>query len=220
MMTITVSQTLRGRVLVLLFAVVLVLETVATASDSKRVSVDLSNFARPQSDKQEIDARLLTSHDQGDKHEEEERMDTVKISQLIGGRQTAGEAFKLLKLDDGMEKLLSNPNFRTFMGFIDDYNVQNPGNGATVIKSVTATYGDDVAAAVLQRATKVSATKVTAEKLLGDLRVLWLTDKRSPLDVFKLLKLDDVATNPLDNAALDAWESYLNLFNYVNRESG
>ncbi|KAF4138827.1 hypothetical protein GN958_ATG12036 [Phytophthora infestans] len=119
-----------------------------------------------------------------------------------------------------MEKLLSNPNFRTFMGFIDDYNVQNPGNGATVIKSVTATYGDDVAAAVLQRATKVSATKVTAEKLLGDLRVLWLTDKRSPLDVFKLLKLDDVATNPLDNAALDAWESYLNLFNYVNRESG
>ncbi|KAL3663736.1 hypothetical protein V7S43_011151 [Phytophthora oleae] len=73
---------------------------------------------------------------------------------------------------------------------------KNPGNGA--IKSVAAAYGDDVVATILQTAKKVSNHKL------------------SPYDVFKLLKLDDAASKPLNSPALDVWTSYLTLFNYVN----
>ncbi|KAK1941109.1 hypothetical protein P3T76_007815 [Phytophthora citrophthora] len=98
------------------------------------------------------------------------------------------DVLKLLKLDEGVEKLATNPNLKTFMDFWGRYAIQNPGNGA--IQSATAAYGDDVVATILQTARKVSGTK--------------------------LLKLDDAASNPLSNPALDAWASYLILFNYAN----
>ncbi|ETP36092.1 hypothetical protein, variant [Phytophthora nicotianae P10297] len=214
-----ISGVSRDRVIVLLFAVTL-LASITTCTSAK-ISVDLSALIRPSAYDQDygVSKRQLRTHYRAGKYDEE-RANTAGISQWLHGGQTADDVFKLLKLDDGVETLLSNPKLRTFMDFVDQYNMQNPGNGATAIKSVTATYGDDVVAKVLQSATKVSTTKVMAEKLLGDQRVLWLVDKRSPLDVFKLLKLDKVANNPLASPALDAWESYMKLFNYVNRGSG
>ncbi|ETI38159.1 hypothetical protein L914_15448 [Phytophthora nicotianae] len=214
---ILISGVSRDRVIVLLFAVTL-LASITTCTSAK-ISVDLSALIRPSAYDQDygVSKRQLRTHYRAGKYDEE-RANTAGISQWLHGGQTADDVFKLLKLDDGVETLLSNPKLRTFMDFVDQYNMQNPGNGATAIKSVTATYGDDVVAKVLQSATKVSTTKVMAEKLLGDQRILWLSAKQSPLDVFKLLKLDDIAN--VNSPALNAWESYMKLFNHVNRGSG
>ncbi|KAG1694410.1 hypothetical protein DVH05_021490 [Phytophthora capsici] len=138
------------------------------------------------------------------------------ISQVTEERGVSqmDDMLKLLKLDEGVDKLVANPNLKAFMDYWGKYSIQNPRNEA--IKSATAAYGDDIMATILQTAKKVSGTKVMAEKLLGDQRIFWLDSKLSPYDVFKLLKLDDVATKPLNNPALDTWTSYLTLFNYVN----
>ncbi|KAG7384325.1 hypothetical protein PHYPSEUDO_002790 [Phytophthora pseudosyringae] len=205
------SHALRRRLLVLLVAVALAVSGVIADP-----TPDLSVLVRPsaQNQNQLGPNRLPRTQRRVDK--DEERGINANILQWLHSGQSVDDVFKLLKLDDGVEKILSNPNLPTFMEYVNRFNLQNPGNGATAIKTVTAAYGDDVVAKVLQTAKKVSSTKVMAEKLMGDQRILWLGDKKSPAHVFQLLKLDDAATNPLNSPVLDAWTSYLTLFNYVN----
>ncbi|ETI39549.1 hypothetical protein L917_14148 [Phytophthora nicotianae] len=69
---------------------------------------------------------------------------------------------------------------------------------------------------MIEAAKKVSSTESIATKLQSQQNKLWLSKKKSPNDVFKLLKLNDPDLTVLTDPKLSAWTSYLNEFNRVN----
>lgn len=204
---------IRLYLLVLLVAVAVVGIDSVTA-DTRR---DVRVFARSRANDQENvpSKRLLRAGNKVGGISEEERMNNVNVagfSQWLQSGKSVDDVFKILSLK-GVETLLTNPRLNTFNTFVNRFNLQNPGNGATMIKTFTAAYGDDVMATMLETAKNVPSTRVVATKLQADQMKFWWSNKQSPDDVFKLSKLNHAANNPLSNPNLNVWINYLNAVN-------
>ncbi|EGZ15137.1 hypothetical protein PHYSODRAFT_445181, partial [Phytophthora sojae] len=143
----------------------------------------------------------------------EERINSLE---LLRSGQSVDDVFKLLKFNDGVESLLTHPNVNEFVKFISRFSHQHPDKSTSLIKTFTTAYGDDVVSKMLQVAKQDPSTKARATQLQAQQMKVWRYEKLTPDDVFKLLKLDQAASNPLSNVNLDAWAAYLHLFNYLN----
>ncbi|KAH7469378.1 RxLR effector protein PSR2 [Phytophthora ramorum] len=142
-------------------------------------------------------------------------------TELLGAWQTSKktpeDVFKLLQLDKAVDGILTNPMLRTWMKYMDDFNLKNPDKETTVIKTFMTHYSDDTLAPMLMMAKKVPATNSIATKLQSQLFDGWLIAAKSPEDVLMLLKLDldGLLTNPM----LNTWTKYLDVFNVRNPTS-
>lgn len=66
----------------------------------------------------------------------------------------AEDVFVKLKLNKAGEKLLENPKFLSWVKYVDDYNIKNPDKETAMIPTLTAHYGDEVLAKMLEAAKK------------------------------------------------------------------
>ncbi|ETO71656.1 hypothetical protein F444_12036 [Phytophthora nicotianae P1976] len=69
---------------------------------------------------------------------------------------------------------------------------------------------------MIEAAKKVSSTESIATKLQSQQNKLWSSKKKSPDDVFKLLKLDKSNKAVLNDPKLRAFASYLKVINLAN----
>ncbi|OWZ06866.1 RxLR effector protein [Phytophthora megakarya] len=213
-MKTTFNRTLRRSVFVVVTAVALVNATSVTR-DASQLATNFQGFAHSAVQEEHYIAsrRFLRIH-KTEGGSTEERAD---LSKLLNGGGTVDDALQaLLKNKQGVNNLITNKNLKTIIDYVKTFSQKTPGNGPGVVKSMTAVYGDDVVVNSLRLAMKDPEKEPMAKYLLGHVKTNWLTDKKSPDTVFKLLKLDDVATNPLSNPNLDLWTSYLRLYNHHN----
>ncbi|KAG7390769.1 hypothetical protein PHYPSEUDO_006888 [Phytophthora pseudosyringae] len=120
---------------------------------------------------------------------------------------------KLLKLDNGVDNVLTSENLRTFQKYIAEFNTKNPNNQVTLLGSLTAKYGEaDVArtlvSAIWRRSTEKLATGLQKQQLEG-----WLKSEMSVDDVFKLLKIKSDGILAMASRKLDTLDEYVLLYN-------
>eukprot|EP00644_Phytophthora_capsici_P013141 jgi/Phyca11/101500/e_gw1.5.551.1 len=111
---------------------------------------------------------------------------TVKIANTVESermkdwltRQKAPEhVFHFLKLNKGGEKAFSSPNFQLWAKYLDDFNLQYPGEKTTMIDSIRANYRDIELMPILNEAAKIPSTEKLANKLQNALRDKWVDEK-------------------------------------------
>ncbi|ETL33137.1 hypothetical protein L916_14351 [Phytophthora nicotianae] len=130
--------------------------------------------------------------------------------------KSGDDVFKLLKLDETGSTLFKRSRFSTWTSYVDDFNRNNPNDAISLFSLLAKRYNEATLSEMIEAAKKVSSTESIATKLQSQQNKLWLSKKKSPNDVFKLLKLNDPDLTVLTDPKLSAWTSYLNEFNRVN----
>ncbi|KAL4134008.1 hypothetical protein PRIC2_004322 [Phytophthora ramorum] len=168
--------------------------------------------------------RMLRSGNEGDAEErvlglekitEAAKSATAKIRQNMDIRtwlkegQSADEVANLLSLDKKVDSVLSNPNFNALAKYISKFNKQNAEEKVSMIGVLTRRYGESAVSKMLVAAKDVPRREVWATKLQGDQVAGWINSKKSPVDVFRILKLDDAEASPLIARNLKAWTNYV-----------
>ncbi|KAG6616272.1 putative secreted RxLR effector protein [Phytophthora cinnamomi] len=140
------------------------------------------------------------------------------LKALIGKGESADDAFKLLTLDKAADDLLSNPRLQSWISHLKLFNEQNPTKQTTLIATLTAHYGDEGLAKIIEQGKQVASTEALANRIQAEQFRAWLDGKKSADDVFKLLTLDKAADDVLGNSHLQTWISYMKLYNKENRK--
>ncbi|KAG3029768.1 hypothetical protein PC121_g15777 [Phytophthora cactorum] len=117
---------------------------------------------------------------------------------------SADDVFKFLLLDDAADDLL-----RAWISYMKRFNTANLPKKTSLIATLTAHYGDEGMAKIIEGAKQVSSTASIAKRLENELMQLWLGQKHSVDDVFKLLKLDEAGDQLFAQPQVVAWANSL-----------
>ncbi|OWZ05297.1 RxLR effector protein [Phytophthora megakarya] len=153
-------------------------------------------------------ARLLQAAKNGRESKLANMLQTEQMWSWITKRKSTDDVFKLLKLDKGVDKVLTNPNLKAWEDYVQFYTIKfNVKKPTTTIDSLTTFYGDDAVAKMLEAARKKPDTRERATELQTAQFTKWLSKGIKPAQIWKMLKMDKPTwmTNP--NA--DVWRHYL-----------
>ncbi|OWZ07686.1 RxLR effector protein [Phytophthora megakarya] len=118
-----------------------------------------------------------------------------------------GKVFTALNLDDTLDDALANPLLKTYITYLDEFNVKFPDNKVSIIDTFRTNFGDKSVAKMLVSTDKLD-TKFQADQIRR-----WLAGKEAPEEVFAVLKFDDAVDGFLANPVLNFWSRYLTDFN-------
>ncbi|POM71455.1 Secreted RxLR effector peptide protein [Phytophthora palmivora] len=144
------------------------------------------------------------------------RIQAEQTNQWLRMEKVPADVFKLLKLDDIGFSLLENTLFSAWVNYMKLFNEQNPTEKTSVIATLTAHYGDDVLAKIIEAGKKVPSTEALAKRLQSEQMQHWLGKGKTPDDVFALLKLDKAGSELFAQPILARWVAYVDDFNNVN----
>ncbi|KAI9990814.1 hypothetical protein PInf_018418 [Phytophthora infestans] len=125
--------------------------------------------------------------------------------------------FKQLKLDKFDDDVLSNPQLKTWINYMKEYNAANPKSKATLIGTMAANYGERNLVDLLNDAIYVKDTAGAAKKLQSELFQRWMQKGWTPEYLFNTefhlaQQKDWLFTNPL----VITWGKYLSVYNREN----
>ncbi|OWZ09199.1 RxLR effector protein, partial [Phytophthora megakarya] len=143
---------------------------------------------------------------------------TNEIDNWLSKKAPTDDVFKLLKLDQAADDLLANPKLSTWIDYMKRFNEKNPTK-TSVIATLTAHYGDDGVAKIIELSKQVKATAPLARRLQNELIHRWLGAGKSPDDVFTLLTLDKAGSDLFKQPQVVTWAKYLDKFNQENQAS-
>ncbi|EGZ08405.1 hypothetical protein PHYSODRAFT_424262, partial [Phytophthora sojae] len=112
--------------------------------------------------------------------------------------------FKMLKLDEAGDGLLSSPALATWVQYLKAFNKEYPRAQTTMIQTFTKSYGDEKLATMIQAAKKTPTTEKLAANLQTAQFKQWMAQGKTPDDVYKtVLKLESTSS---PNA--DIWRAF------------
>lgn len=124
-----------------------------------------------------------------------------------------------MKLDAGVDTLLTNPNVKTLSGYIERYNLKNPDQHTTWMELFTKFYGTKAMWNMIEKAKNVQQTKAIAAKWQPQLsRQILLEKGMTPADFFKRMDLDGGVEKLLTSPNVQSLRDYVDLFNLKNPE--
>ncbi|KAH7491281.1 RxLR effector protein PSR2 [Phytophthora ramorum] len=146
------------------------------------------------------------------------RVQTELVQRWLVAGETPDKVFALLKLDEAGAGLFAQPQVVTWAKYMDDFNMANPESKTTLFSALKKRYKDEEATLVqmLIAAEKVPSTKGIATRVQAEQTKLWLTERKEPLDVFKLLGLDEVGLTLLNSPLFSAWVKYTDDFRKIH----
>nr|AEK80741.1 Avh144 [Phytophthora sojae] len=136
-----------------------------------------------------------------------------KLREWLKRGKSTDDVFKLLTLDKAADDLLANPNLNAWINYIKLFNEENPTQKVSLIATLTAKYGDDGLAKLIEAAKKVPSTEDIAKRVQAEQLQSWLADMKTTKEVFALLALDKAADDLLASPLLNTWLSYMKLVN-------
>ncbi|KAK1941025.1 hypothetical protein P3T76_007731 [Phytophthora citrophthora] len=140
------------------------------------------------------------------------RVQSEQTQRWLMDGKTPKQVFKLLKLDKAGTDLFAQPQIVTWAKYFDDFHKVKPSKKPTLFSFLRLRYSEETLAHMLIAAEKVPTTKTIATRVQAELTSLWLTRKKEPADVFKLLKLDEVGMSLLKDPVFNAWLKYTDDF--------
>ncbi|KAE9265399.1 hypothetical protein PF008_g31871 [Phytophthora fragariae] len=115
------------------------------------------------------------------------RLQVAQMRDWIRGGKSFDDVLALLKLDDGVDKILANP---TLGVYINQFNKINPGKQTNTIDRLTVQFGDEALAKMLEAAKKVPSTEKLAKELQVAQFAQWLAEGAKPANIWKMLNME------------------------------
>ncbi|CAI5722262.1 unnamed protein product [Hyaloperonospora brassicae] len=126
--------------------------------------------------------------------------------------------FKRFELDTGLEENLFTPKFKRWVAIVDRYNKRNPNDMVSVAEVLAKTYTD----LKLVQAFRASPIPRDARRLVTRLEMqlvkYWTKNKKTSLDVFKLLNLHVEGSNIFERPELSLWFLHTALVHVNDRQ--
>ncbi|KAG1697735.1 hypothetical protein DVH05_015692 [Phytophthora capsici] len=116
------------------------------------------------------------------------RLENAQLNIWLAEGRNADDVFNLLKIDDAGGKLLKRPQLSTWFLYTNKLS-KDPYD--LLLINLRHHYGDSGVASMLVQAKNDPATRTIANKLETLQLETWLKEKKSVVDVFKFLKLND-----------------------------
>ncbi|GMF42091.1 unnamed protein product [Phytophthora lilii] len=133
-----------------------------------------------------------------------EGLELAQVKDWITKGMTTDKVFKILGLDNEGEKLLESPALRTLMTYFEE--LDRPRKTELLFSALKSRYDEAVLTTMIRTAMKSTSTRSLAQGLQGQ---LWLSNKVSADEAFKLLKLEREGTGILESPNLRIWISYV-----------
>ncbi|KAG1694186.1 hypothetical protein DVH05_021842 [Phytophthora capsici] len=145
---------------------------------------------------------------------------TDELDDLLNAGKSADDVFKLLSLDKA-DDLLGNSKLHEWIAYMKAFNQKTPSERTSVIATLTAHYGDDGVAKMVEAAKHVRTTSALAKRVQAEQTQRWLVDGKTPTQVFQLLKLDEAGTDLFTQPQIVTWAKYFEDFHKVkpNKEA-
>ncbi|KAK1942454.1 hypothetical protein P3T76_005953 [Phytophthora citrophthora] len=138
------------------------------------------------------------------------RLENVQLNIWMAEGRNADNVYNLLKLDEAGGNLLKKPELDAWISYAARLN-KDPYD--LLLFKLKPRYDDAGLASMLVRAKNDPATKTIAEKLETLQLEKWIKQKKSMIDVFKLLKLNEEGSALLKSPALNTWVAYAKMLN-------
>ncbi|KAE9001148.1 hypothetical protein PR002_g17991 [Phytophthora rubi] len=135
------------------------------------------------------------------------KLQVAQMRDWLRGGKSFDDVLVLLKLDDGVDKVLANPALDTLGVYINQFNKYNPGKQTNTIDRLTVQYGDEALAKMLEAAKKVPSTEKLAKELQVAQFTRWLSAGEKPAKIWKMLKMEKATW--MKNPDADVWRGYL-----------
>ncbi|KAG3016376.1 hypothetical protein PC128_g6986 [Phytophthora cactorum] len=120
------------------------------------------------------------------------------------------DVFKMLKLDAGVDKLLTNPNLIIWITYLGQFNAVNRGQGTTMIKTFTKFFGDEALAKTLEAARHVPNTEKVATQFQTAQFTQWLRDGKKHEVIWKMLNMEKATW--MKNPDAQVWYRYKDFY--------
>ncbi|KAG7389266.1 hypothetical protein PHYPSEUDO_010824 [Phytophthora pseudosyringae] len=214
---------------------ILLLTTALVASDHVESKADPLPSARSVTSGKNgvLTHRLLRVHknenDIDDEQDEERGVGTSTAETLANSLKSTGQlddwlkkgestddVFKPLALDKTADDLLANPQLKEWISYVKNFNRENPKKQTTLIKTLTTHYGDEALAKIIEAAKQMPSTATIAKRLQSEQLQHWLSQGKSPDNVFRVLKLDAAGTEVFAQPQVVTWAKYVDDFNQAN----
>ncbi|OWZ17019.1 RxLR effector protein [Phytophthora megakarya] len=117
------------------------------------------------------------------------------------------DQMKILKMDDEMKAIFSNPNLGKLTKYMKELEGRFPANQASFLRILTLKYGDDEVAKGLALAT-AGVENPIAKALQRQQFARWWNDEKTVDDVFKQMKIKENDLNFVDSRGLGVFEDY------------
>ncbi|OWY97817.1 RxLR effector protein [Phytophthora megakarya] len=124
-----------------------------------------------------------------------------------------------LDLDPDIGKSLASPNFKALSDYVDMFNKKNPERKTSLIDTLKLRYNKDFLPLNLQTAKDSSdeVTKAMATKLQIELLEQWRSNKKTAVDVFKILEFNfEGGRFRFDKTRFTILDDYIKLLNAKN----
>ncbi|ETL86276.1 hypothetical protein L917_14285 [Phytophthora nicotianae] len=144
---------------------------------------------------------------------------STQLDDWLAKGTSTDDVFKLLTLDKPSEGLLTNSKLTEWIHYMKLFNKANPKKQTSLIKTLTAHYGDEALVKMIDAAKQVPSTATFAKRLQTEQRQLWLTQGKSPDDVFALLKLNKAGDKIFTHPEVVTWANYVGDFNKANPDN-
>ncbi|RAW26900.1 hypothetical protein PC110_g16700 [Phytophthora cactorum] len=136
-----------------------------------------------------------------------------QIRHWLSTKKLPDDVFVLLKLNTAKTRLFDQPQLNTWVRYVDAFNDANPASKTTLFSTLTTRYNEATLAQMLVVArTSRGSARTTAIRIQAEQTKFWLSVKRTPDDIFKMLQLKKLGTNFLTNPIFLAWVKYTDDF--------
>ncbi|OWY99260.1 Avirulence (Avh) protein [Phytophthora megakarya] len=135
-----------------------------------------------------------------------------KIQTYLASNESPAKVFTLLGLADEGDFILSTPQFRSWMNYVNVFNERNPKRQESWFEPLRLEheYGGF---RMIEKALQNPNTVEIGEKVERGWLNFWLDQNHSPKDVFRFLHLDEVGEQTLVDRKFKTWTTYLEKFN-------
>jgi hypothetical protein len=136
------------------------------------------------------------------------RVEAEQLQYWVKNDKSTDDVFKLLKLDEAGEGVLTSPQLATWIKYMNYYNKEYPDKATTLMKTLRTSYGEAGLYKLFDTLKTVPATKTMATKMQGEQFMAWRTEKQEPGDVFVWLALNKAGDDLFSNPLLTTWLKY------------
>ncbi|KAK1937085.1 hypothetical protein P3T76_009863 [Phytophthora citrophthora] len=145
-------------------------------------------------------------------------MKAIQLNNWDLDKRSVEDIYKLLKLDKDSDKLLENPLMATWVAYATKLDNENP-YGA-VFSTLSTRYEGKAFAIMLQNGKEFDDSVEIADKLEVFLMNTWQREKKSVVDIYKLLNLDKDGDQFFQNPLFETLSRYATFVNQKDSFSG
>ncbi|ETP39162.1 hypothetical protein F442_13363 [Phytophthora nicotianae P10297] len=143
------------------------------------------------------------------------RLEREQMQYWVAVRKSPDDVFRIYKLDEAKQTVLSTPKFVNWVKHVDDLNAKHPEQPVTTIPTLKKYFNidDEGLLSLISVGKQSERTKSIASKVEDDLLQIWGNSKKTPDAVLDEMRIDKMNIPLLENSLFTTWAKYVSIFN-------